>query len=341
MVQEAGINQERIEKHKLLFRFRETGVYLINNRALSLFVLIFFICIGMSIFYNDYFLSFTNFSAIFLSLSVEGILSIGMMFLIVSGVFDLSVGSAVAVGGAVAALLMKRVGLPVPVAIMGGIAACSTAGLINGFFVAVVGVNALIATLAMLGILRGVAILIAGAGIVALPESFLFLGQHTVLGIQMPVFYMIILVVFFAFVLKRTRYFRQLYFIGGNARAAVLSGINVKRTQLVNFILMGTLSGITGCIISSRLNAAIGTIGTGIELRVITAVIIGGGSLSGGRGTVAGAFMGALFMGLLNNVMVIAGVNVYFQSIVIGCVLLAAVSLDVLMRNRYGLRSAQ
>lgn len=308
----------------------------VENRALSLLLLMFVMSAVMSIFFSDTFFSFYNLSNILLSLSVEGILAVGMMFLLVAGVFDLSVGSSIAVGGAVCAYMMKVVGLPAPVSIIIGIAACAAAGFVNGFMVAKVGVNALIATLAMMGILRGISILIAGAGIIGLPEGYTAMGQGMFLGLQMPVYYMIFIVIVGSILLAKSRFFRQMYFIGGNQKAANLSGINVDRALIINFIVMGILSGIAGVVLTARLSSAVGTIGAGVELRVVTAVVIGGGSLSGGRGTVPGAIMGALFMGLLNNMMVIGGVNVYFQSIVIGIVLLGAVSLDVLLQKRYG-----
>jgi ribose transport system permease protein len=308
----------------------------INNRAISLLLLIVAMSALMSAFFPTTFFSFYNLSAILLSLSLEGILAVGMMFLLVSGVFDLSVGSSIAVGGAVCAYMMKVVGLPIPISMLIGIMASVGAGFANGIMVAKVGVNALIATLAMMGILRGIAILIAGAGIIGLPEVYSALGQAMFLGFQMPVYYMVFLVIIGAIVLAKTRFFRQMYFIGGNQKAASLSGINVDRCLIINFIVMGLLCGISGVVLTARLSSAIGTIGAGVEMRVITAVVIGGGSLAGGRGTVLGAFMGALFMGLLNNMMVIGGVNVYYQSIVIGLVLLAAVSIDVYLLKRYG-----
>lgn len=308
---------------------------LINNRGLSLFILIIAISIGISALYPKTFFSFTNLSSILLSLSLEGMLAVGMMFLLVSGAFDLSIGSNIAVGGAMAAYLLKTVGSPIPIAIIGGIAICASAGIINGLLVSKVGVNALIVTLAMMGILRGIAILIAGAGIVNLPEGFISIGQKSLFRLQMPVYYMLSIVAIGTFLLSKTRYFRQLYFIGGNRKAAVLSGIKVNNTIIVNFILMGVIAGIGGVVLVARLNAAIGHIGAGVELRVITAVIIGGGSILGGRGTILGAFMGAMFMGLIDNIMVITGLNVYFQSIVRGSILIAAVSIDVVFQKKH------
>ena len=310
----------------------------VNNRAVSLLVLIVLISIVMTIFFPRSYFTMSNLGSVLLSLSFQGILAVGMMYLMVGGAFDISVGSNAAVGGAVAAFLMKTAGLPMPIAILGGVATSAFAGLINGFIVARIGVNALVTTLAMMGILRGFSILIAGSGIVNLPDAFLGFGQEIVFGLQLPVYYMIILAVLFGFILAKTRYFRQLYFIGGNRRAAELSGINVTTTLIVSFTLMGALAGFAGITVASRLNAAIGTIAQGVELRVIAAVVVGGGSLAGGRGNVAGAVMGALFMGLVNNVMVIAGVNVYWQSIVVGLVLLTAVIIDVIVQRRFATR---
>lgn len=310
---------------------------LINQRGLTLLLLVILISIVMSAFFPESYFSYQNLAAILLSLSLEGVLAVGMMFLIVSGVFDLSIGSNVALGGVICAYLLKHwANFPIPVAVLAGIAVSAVAGFVNGFLVAKLRINALIATLAMSGVLRGIAILIAGAGISGLPKTFTAMGQVIFLGLQLPVYYLLFLVLLSGFLLAKTRYFRQLYFIGGNIKAAELSGINTVRTMIVNFFIMGMLAGISGVVIAARLRTAIGNLGAGVEMRVITAVIIGGGSLAGGRGDILGAFMGALFMGVLNNVMVIAGVNVYYQSIVIGLVLIGAVSIDAFLQGRYG-----
>ena len=310
---------------------------LLNQRGLTLLLLVILISIVMSLLFPESYFSYQNLAAILLSLSLEGVLAIGMMYLIVSGAFDLSIGSNVALGGVICAYLLKHwANFPIPIAVLAGIAVSAAAGLANGLLVAKLKINALIATLAMSGVLRGIAILIAGAGISGLPERFTYIGQVICLGLQLPVYYLLFLVLLSAFLLAKTRYFRQLYFIGGNIKAAELSGINAARSIIVNFIIMGLLAGISGVVVAARLRTAIGNLGAGVEMRVITAVIIGGGSLMGGRGDILGAFMGALFMGVLNNVMVIAGVNVYYQSIVIGLVLIGAVSIDAFLQRKYG-----
>lgn len=332
---DTNINDAHDERRRLSI-VRWLVLNFVQNRAVSLLVLIVVISAVMTALYPQSYFTLTNFGSVLLSLSFEGIMAIGMMYLIVGGVFDISVSSNAALGGAVAALLMKRLGVAVPVSILGGVGVSAFAGLLNGLIVAKIGVNALVTTLAMMGILRGFSILIAGAGIVQLPAQFLAFGQKVFLGLQLPVYYLLIGALLFGFILAKTRFFRQLYFIGGNRRAAELSGINVSQTMIVTFALMGALAGFGGITVAARLNAAIGTIAQGSELRVIAAVVVGGGSLNGGRGNVAGAIMGALFMGVINNVMVIAGVNVYWQSIVVGVVLLAAVTMDVLVQRAFG-----
>jgi ribose transport system permease protein len=320
---------------KKIFRRNWLINQLINNRAASLGILVVLIGIGMSIAYPKTYFTFANLRALLLALSVDGVLAVGMIFLLVSGVFDISIGSNLALGGALTGFILKQFPVvPIPVAVLLGISASVIAGATNGIIVAKGGVNALITTLATLGILRGIAILLTGGGIATLPPSFLLLGQHIIFGLQIPVYYMIGIVGLGAFLLGKTRYFRKYYFIGSNTKAASLSGINVDRCLIVNFTIMGLLAGITGAVLTARLNVAIGTIGAGTELKVITAVIIGGASLSGGRGSVLGAFMGTLFLGMINNIMVIGGINVYFQSIVIGVVLLAAVLLDVTLQRK-------
>jgi len=196
-------------------------------------------------------------------------------------------------------------------------------------------VNALITTLAMMGILRGVAIMLAKNPI-PVPQSVSNLGSIFVLGFQIPTYYMIVIVIIGAFLLARTRYFRQLYYIGANRKAADLSGINSRRVLLVTFVISGFLAGFVGVVQAAGTNAAIGIIQDGIELKVITAVIIGGGSLSGGKGMILGAFMGALFMLLIDTIMTIASVNNMFQPFIIGIILVLAVTLDVVIQKRYG-----
>ena len=329
------------EKKLITLNFKSNNNWflenLIHNRAFSLTLLIILISIIMSIFFRQSFLTLSNFAAILLSLASIGFLTIGMMLLLVSGSFDLSVGANLAVGGIMTVYIMSKFpAVPIPLAMIAGIATSTFFGFLNGIIVAKIKVNALIATFAMLGIIRAVATYFSGAGIIANPPAYLVFGQTVLLGLQMPVYYMIGLVIIFSFLTSRVRYFRQLYFIGGNERAAGLSGINVVKARIISFVIMGALAGFAGVVQTARLNMAMGTLATGIELPVITAVILGGGSIAGGRGSIAGAFTGALFIALIQNALVIAGVNVYSQGIVTGAILIIAVSVDVALQRKFG-----
>jgi len=314
---------------------RSTINNLLRKRPILLGVLIVVIAAFMSALYPSVYFSFNNFTAILLSVSSIGVLSIGMILLIISGEFDLSIGANLAVGATVAGFIMNRIDwVPFPIAMIAGIAASTLAGLVNGLIVSKVGVNALIGTFSMMGILRAIATAVSKTGFVGLPPGFLKFGQTVFLGIQTPVFYMLFLVVVFSFLVNNTRYFRKLYFIGGNLNAAKLSGINVTKEKIINFMIMGALAGFTGVVMIARLNFAMGDLGGGIELQVIAAAIIGGGSLAGGIGTIEGAFLGALFVAVIQNALVIGGVNVYIQGVIVGLVLIIAASFDILINRR-------
>jgi ribose transport system permease protein len=204
----------------------------------------------------------------------------------------------------------------------------AAAGLVNGLIVTRLGINALIATLATLSIYRGLTYVTAGTGVTPIGNEFKLYGQAVFLGVQTPFWVMLLVVALGAWAVARTRYFRQFYFVGGNPKAAKLSGIRVERLTLVGFVIMGTLAGLAGVLGAARLNSAVVSAGIGVELSVITATVLGGASLKGGEGTVLGAVLGVLFIALVQNAMIINGVGVFWQNIVVGLVLLLAVSLD-------------
>jgi ribose transport system permease protein len=284
--------------------------------------------VGASLLYPSSFPTFANASALLRNLAVDGIMATGMLVLLVAGVFDLSIGATFSLIGVLTGYLLKTAGLPVPVAIVAGLLCGALCGLVNGLIVAKVRVNALIATLGTMQIYRGLAVLIGGPGISFLPPGFSRLGQAEIVGLQSPVWLMLLIAVLFQYLLARTRYFRQYYFLGGNQRAAKLCGMNVERLQIAAFMIMGSLAGLAGMVFAARLGTAVSVAGDGAELRIITAVIVGGASLTGGRGAVWGAMTGVLFMALLSNIMIIAQVSSYWQGIIIGMVLVAAVATD-------------
>lgn len=303
----------------------------ITDRVVTLSGSIILLCIVMAIIFPHKFPTIDNFSQLMLNLSVDTIVAVGMMVLMIAGMFDLSVGSVVAFAGGMAGYLMYYHDVNFILAISGGIAGSILIGFINGWLIARIGINPMIQTLAMMGIVRGLALMLSGAGIQNFPYGYITIGQSKLLGLQMPVWYMIIIVLLFAYLAKNTSFFRRYYFIGGNEKAARLSGINVEKMKIWAFVISATLAGIAGILLASRLGAALSTSGRGLEMRVITAVILGGASLSGGYGKIWGAFLGALFMALINNLLILSRVSGYWQEIILGAILIAAVGIDQLI----------
>jgi len=275
-----------------------------------------------------------NWSALLLQVSVEVIVAIGMTILLVSGGFDLSVGSTFAISGAVTAMALVS-GVPTILAIAMGLLLGTVIGFINGFIIARIGINPFVTTLAMMSIVRGMLLVVTrGGNISGLPADFRFIGEGHLAGVQNPILIGLFLVFVGDILLRKSGFFRQNYYLGGNERAAILSGIRVGRLKIFNYALTGFLAALAGIIMTARLRSASVTAGTGLELKVITAVIIGGASLSGGEGTVFGSFLGALLMGIIVGSLTLLGVDVYWNSLVIGATLLVAVLIDKLGRRR-------
>ena len=304
------------------------------TRELGLFCAILLLAGLFSFLFPVSFPTFDNFSAILRNLALDAIMAAGMLILMVSGLFDLSIGGMFSMAGVLTGWLMKNAGVPVPLAVLAGLATATAGGFVNGFVVARVRVNALITTLGTMQIFRGIAVLVGGPGITFLPESFSGIGQAKWLGLQSSVWMMFCVVTVFHFLLRRTRFLRQYYYIGGNEKAALLSGIPVARMQIFAFMISGFLAGLAGIAFAARIATSVSVAGDGAELRIITAVILGGASLKGGRGTIFGALVGVVFIALINNLMIIAKISSYWQSIVIGLVLVLAVSMDYFLEKK-------
>ena len=301
---------------------------LANSRPLMLLVLVVALCVGMAAFYPNNFPTRSNVAAVLLNAAQNAILVTGMMVLMIAGVFDLSIGSILALSGVWAGVTVGWWGLPAPLGLLVGVAIGATAGLVNGAIVTRLGINALIATLATMTIFRGLTYLTAGTGVTPIGDEFRTYGQTVFAGLQSPFWVMLIVVCCGAWMVANTRFFRQYYFIGGNARAAKLSGIRVQRLILIAFVMMGALAGLAGVLGASRLNSAVVSAGIGVELSVITATVLGGASLAGGEGNILGAVLGVLFIALVQNAMIINGIGIFWQPIIVGVVLLLGVSLD-------------
>lgn len=301
-----------------------------DSRELTLLILVAILALGMSIVYPNNFPTGANLRAVLLNLAPVGILVCGMMLLMIGGNFDLSCGSTLALTGVWAGVVAGWWGWPAEIAILVGIGVGVLAGLINGLIVTRIGINALIATLGTLAIYRSLTYVTAGTGVTPISDAFAAYGRAAdpIFRIQSPFWVMLFIVLVGSWLVSRTRFFRQYYFVGGNSRAAQLSGIRVDRLTLIAFVIMGALAGVAGVFGAARLNSAVVNAGVGIELKVITATVLGGASLKGGEGTIIGGILGVLFIALIENAMIINAIGVFWQGMVVGLVLLFAVSLD-------------
>ena len=307
---------------------------ILRMREMAMVILILFTCVIMSIF-SPYFLSYSNFIAIARGFSMEGVVVVGMVMLLISGNFDLSVGSVMALSGIAAAALMVNGHMPPPVAVLGGLAVGGAAGAINGFVVTQIGVNPLIATLGMMAVARGLALgFTSGHPVINVPLSFAWIGQGSIAGLPIPVIILAGVVLAADILLRKARALRQLYYVGGSQKAAKLSGINVNRVVFMTFVASGVFASMAGIISMARLTSGVPTAFVSVELRVIAACVIGGASLSGGEGTVLGALLGLIFMALVTNAMTMFGVSIYWEGVITGSILTAAVSVDMLSRRR-------
>jgi ribose transport system permease protein len=209
------------------------------------------------------------------------------------------------------------------------------AGAINGLVVTRIKVNPLIATLGMMAIARSCALgFTSGRPVIGVPKDFAWIGQGVIAGIPVPVLIMIVIVLLADIMLRRARAPRQLYYVGGSEKAAKLTGINVERVVFFTFVASGVFAALAGIISMARLTSGVPTAFVGVELRIIAACVIGGASLSGGEGTIAGALLGLIFMALVTNALTLFGVSIYWEGVVTGTILTLAVSIDMLSRRR-------
>ena len=284
---------------------------------------------------SPHFLTVNNLFAIGLQMAVIAIMAIGQMMIIVSAGIDLSVGSVMALSGVISTMLIVA-GVPIWLGVLVGTLVGGFSGVLNGLMIAYGFIPPFIATLGMMGIARGAALLLTGGvPIFGLPKAFNFLGGGRVLGVvPIPVVILTVLAVLGHFVLTRTKFGRYVFAIGSNAEAARLSGINVRLMLTRIYTYAGLLYGFAGVLMASRLSTGQPTAGTGYELDVIAACVIGGASLSGGEGTVLGAIMGALIMGVLRNGCNLLDISAFWQQIAIGAVIVVAVFADQYRKHR-------
>ncbi len=299
----------------------------LHVRLESLVVLI---CLGtiMSIL-SPYFLSVSNFLNILLATSTIGVLAIAATFVIGSGGLDLSLGSVMGLAGVAGAYVGVNMELPAALGVLACIGAGAAAGFINGQLVTRAFVPAFIVTLGMMGLARGLALVISdGRVIYGLPDAMLYLGQGRPFGIPMPVIVFLVTALITHYILAFTRFGRYTLAIGDNEQATRTAGIKVERHRVILYTLSGALAGLAGMLFMARINSGDPTAGISYELTAITAAIIGGTNLFGGRGSILGSVIGALIMGVLQNGLNLLAVQSYYQTMAIGGVLIFAVFID-------------
>ena len=295
-----------------------------TSGLIAIFILLF---IGLSVLVPD-FLTGRNIVGLLLSVTLIGTIATTMMMVLALGEVDLSVASIVAFAGVVAAVVTSTSG-SVVIGVLGGVAAGGAVGAFNGFVVARFGINSLIATLAAMEFVRGLAYITSGGDAVMITvPGFFDLGSASFLGLTLPVWTMIVCFVIFGVLLNMTAFGRNVLATGGNAEAASLAGVNVRRLKITVFALQGVVAGIAGVLLTSRMGLGDPNTSLGLELAVISACVLGGVSLSGGVASITGVLVGVLIMGCVQNAMGLLNVPTFYQYLVRGAILLLAVLFD-------------
>lgn len=283
---------------------------------------------------SPYFLTANNLASVARQTAVFNTMALGMTIVIISGGIDLSVGSILGLSGLVGTMALER-GYPIPVGVLIGLLVGTACGLANGVMVTKLRIPPFVVTLGTLGIFRGLALIISnGLPVHRIPPGFSFLGEGNLLGIPFVVWLLVICAVAVHMILEHTRLGRYAFAIGSNKIASLYAGIPVDFHVMAVYAIGGTLTGLAGMIEASRLMTGQPTAGQGYELQAIAAVVIGGGSLNGGEGSVVGTLIGAFIMGLLSNGADLLNISNYWQQVIIGSVIILAVTLDELRKRR-------
>lgn len=308
----------------------KVAIFLSQYGALVVLALL---LLGMSMSSKE-FATVANLTNVARQVSINAVISAGMTFVIITAGIDLSVGSLVALAGCVGMIVLTWTDSSI-IGVMAGIALAGLSGAVTGAIVAWTRIPAFIVTLAGLTILRGLALIITGGSpIIKFEGGFRFLGQGVLWGLPVPVLIMGAVMLAMHIVLTRTAFGAHVYAVGGNEEASRLSGINVAITKLRVYTIGGLLTGLAGMILMGRLSSAQPNTGEGFELDAIAAVIIGGTSLMGGRGTIWGTLVGAVVIGILNNGFNLMAVDAHYQLVAKGVIILLAVLLDQYLKRK-------
>ena len=304
----------------------------------AIFIALILIVLAFSI-ATPKFLTLSNLMNIARQVSMVGVASVGMLFVILLGGIDLSVGSSISLVNVVCALLMVKMNMNPVLACVLAVLTSTLFGLINGILVTRIKMPAFISTMAFMNVLSGIAFLLSGGvAIYGFSDGFRILGQGYMGFIPIPVIIMAAMFLLGGFILNKTAFGRYVYAIGGNEEAAKLSGVNVNIVKMLVYTISGLFAGLAGIIMLSRLGSGQASSGTGFEFQVITAVVLGGTSVSGGEGKISRVVIGVMIMGVLSNGLLLLNVNTYAQLVINGVVLLIAVAMDCLSKNTRAIR---
>ena len=301
--------------------------------SLILIFIVLFAVLSVSV---EYFFSIQNLVGLALSVSQIGMVACTMMFCLACRDFDLSVGSIVAFSGLLCATVISGSG-SIALGIGASLVAGAFIGAVNGVIIAKVKINALITTLAMMEIVRGLGFIVSGGQAIGISnEAFFALGNTMLLGIPVPVLVTVVCFVVFGVALNKTTYGRNILAIGGNPDAARLAGVNVTRSRILVFLFQGLICALAGVILASRITSGQPNAAMGFELNVMSACVLGGVSLAGGRATISGVIVGVLIMGTVENAMNLQNIDAFYQYLVRGMILLTAVTIDQLKNRNSG-----
>lgn len=318
---------------------KSTGYKKSANQLLSKYGIYFALVIIFVVlsFVSDTFFTTTNLINVLKQASIVSVIAIGMSFCLITGGFDLSAGSVMALSGVVSAMLAVQSGVPIGLALGAAIAVGALCGLINGVLVAKGGIAPFIVTLGMMLAVRGVALVITNANpVFGLPKSFTYIGSGKLGSVPVLVIVTIIVLVIAYVLLEKTRFGRHVYAIGGNEKSAHVSGIGIVKTKIWVYIIMGALSGLGGLMLAGRIQNGNPTMAEGYELDAIAGAVIGGISTSGGIGRIHGAVIGALLLTIISNGLDLLNVSSHYQQIVKGAIIIAAVLFDVKSKRTKG-----
>ncbi|MGJ8586434.1 MAG: ABC transporter permease [Marinosulfonomonas sp.] len=288
-------------------------------------------CIALIVvlsFMSPYFLSVANFRDILLGASVKGIIALGITLVLITGDIDLSVGAVVAFASVILCVCINA-GYPLPVSIFLTLAGAIAVGIVNGFFVSVLAINAFIITLGTMSVVRGLAYIVIGGKPVPFDNDLVRqVGVGSVLGVPIPIIFFAVVLVSLWFILTYTQFGRNIYAVGNSPETARLSGINVVKTKMLVFIIVAALAGVAGFLLSAQTYAGIPAAGTGYELDAITAAILGGTSLKGGSGRLSGTILGTLIVAIVLNGQNLLGIPYFYQLLSKGLIILLAMTIS-------------